>query len=584
MADSPANQSNLHESMPLRDDNPSEVDLLGFEDVVDLVEAIVIRKDLDPVTVGVNAPWGGGKTTVLKLLKARLDERSDVLCLLVSPWEYDGKTDPTTALIDEVLERLNRELSSRKNWGGKAKDLLDKLRRRVKLTKALKLAATAALTTTIPGVSQLIDLFDGDSSGKEDAVPEPTLQGFRVQFGEIMESEDLAPLERVVVLVDDLDRSLPDTVVETLEAIKLFLSVKRMAFVIAADEDNVAHAIGRRLSMTGQTINAHHYLEKIVQVPVRVPALSLAQTEEYLALLMLGDLPNLGDAIDCIKNTRPIECGKLKERLGKNLPHTRLADAELAERLAPLLHRQTTGNPRRLKRFLNAFWLRRSFGVLRNINLDDHVLAKLMLAELHDPDLFGSLLSWLSAGVVEERVAEIESGSGQYSEQVFEWGRLEPQLSSEDLSSYLLLAASLRGETLEEASLPKELRDIAGQLSDSSEVKRNVGLIAAKVLDDSKRASLVRFLAASLRQQKTPDRQKSIANSISGLATSTAIAATAVAELNRMDHGTIAAAVPLALLARNKPPEFEQLVRNWAESQEVAELTKKAAVEALGVK
>ena len=77
-----------HAAMPLRDDNPSEVDLLGFEDVVDVLESIVTRADLDPVTVGVNAPWGGGKTTVLQLLKRRLDAREDIFCLLVSPWEY----------------------------------------------------------------------------------------------------------------------------------------------------------------------------------------------------------------------------------------------------------------------------------------------------------------------------------------------------------------------------------------------------------------------------------------------------------------------------------------------------------------
>jgi len=97
--------------MPLRDDNPSSVDLLGFEDVVDVVEAIVTRPDLDPVTVGVNAPRGGGKTTVLQLLKRRLDVRDDIVCLLVSPWEYDNKTDPTTALIDEVLGGLEAELA-----------------------------------------------------------------------------------------------------------------------------------------------------------------------------------------------------------------------------------------------------------------------------------------------------------------------------------------------------------------------------------------------------------------------------------------------------------------------------------------
>ena len=122
-----------HAVMPLRDDNPSEVDLLGFEDVVDVLESIVTRADLDPVTVGVNAPWGGGKTTVLQLLKRRLDTREDIFCLLVSPWEYDNKTDPTTALIDEVLGGLAAKIEEARTFGDKVKGALKNLRRRVNL-------------------------------------------------------------------------------------------------------------------------------------------------------------------------------------------------------------------------------------------------------------------------------------------------------------------------------------------------------------------------------------------------------------------------------------------------------------------
>ena len=135
-----------HAAMPLRDDNPSKVDLLGFEDVVDILESIVTRADLDPVTVGVNAPWGGGKTTVLQLLKRRLDTRDDIFCLLVSPWEYDNKTDPTTALIDEVLGGLETKLEDARTFGdkvkGAVKDALKNLRRRVSFAKAVKLAAS----------------------------------------------------------------------------------------------------------------------------------------------------------------------------------------------------------------------------------------------------------------------------------------------------------------------------------------------------------------------------------------------------------------------------------------------------------
>jgi hypothetical protein len=570
-----------HAAMPLRDDNPSEVDLLGFEDVVDVVESIVTRADLDPVTVGVNAPWGGGKTTVLQLLKRRLDAREDIFCLLVSPWEYDNKTDPTTALIDEVLGGLEAKLEAAKNFGDKLKDALKKLRRRVKFAKAVKLAATSALTVTLPGAGALVDLFD-ENKPNEEAPPDPTLQGFRKQFAEIMGSEDLKPLERVVVLVDDLDRSLPDTVVETLEAIKLFLSVKKMAFVIAADEENVANAIGRRLATTGQSITSRLYLEKIVQVPVRIPALSREHTEEYLALLILADLERIDDAVDKVKQSRPAKPHQLVQRLGDTLPSNRHAEVQLAETLTPLLHRYTMGNPRRLKRFLNAYWLRMSFASRRGVDLHSDALAKLMLAELYLPDLFGQLLAWLAAGVVGDKVAEIEGGTGDHSAGVRDWGELPPKLPADDLARYLLLAASLRGETLEEAALPPDLRGVATRLASASQGTRNEARKEAIKLDTAKQVAVNRYLASSLRQQGAPDVQQALGESISALAAAPGAAATAAEELQRMRHGMITAPVPISLFIHNKPPEFRALIEAWRDSPEVSETARKACTEALG--
>ena len=568
-------------AMPLRDDNPSDVDLLGFEDVVDVVESIVTRPDLDPVTVGVNAPWGGGKTTVLQLLKRRLEQREDIYCLLVSPWEYDNKTDPTTALIDEVLGGLQKKLEEGKGFGDKVKDALNKLRRRVNYAKAIKLAATSALSVTLPGVGALIDLFD-DGNEKENVPPDPGLQGFRAQFAEAMASEDLAPLKRVVVLVDDLDRSLPDTVVETLEAIKLFLSVKKMAFVIAADEENVANAIGRRLQTTGQPTTSRLYLEKIVQVPVRVPVLSREQTEEYLALLMLADLERIVDAVAKVKESRPAKPQELVQRLGDTLPAERRADVHLAEALTPLLHRYTMGNPRRLKRFLNAYWLRMSFASRRGVELQPAALAKLMVAELYQPDLFGQLLAWLAAGVIAEKVEEIEGGIGDHSAGVRDWGELPPKLAAEDLAKYLLLAASLRGETIEEAALPPDLRDVATRLSGASQGIRSRARGEAVKLEVPKQVALARYLASALRQQGAPDSQKGLADSISALAAAPSAAATAAEELQRMRHGMITAALPISLLVHNRPAEFRVLIEGWRDSPDVSEVARRACTEALG--
>ncbi len=67
--------------------------LLGFEGVVDLVESIVTRR------IGSRAgqrPWGGRKTTALRLPKRRLDERLETFCLLSSIRTNEIKTRPSS--------------------------------------------------------------------------------------------------------------------------------------------------------------------------------------------------------------------------------------------------------------------------------------------------------------------------------------------------------------------------------------------------------------------------------------------------------------------------------------------------------
>src|SRR5690606_13599051 len=104
----------------------------------------------------------------------------------------------------------------------------------------------------------------------------------------------------------------------------------------------------------------------------------------------------------------------------------------------------------------------------------------------------------------------------------------------------------------------------------------------ASKLDEAQKAVLAGFLARSLRQQRAPDAQKALAESISSLATTAAIAATAVDELRRAQHGTLTAGVPIALLAINEPAEFQTIVRDWTESPDVNDLVRNAGREALG--
>lgn len=70
-----------------------------------------------------------------------------------------------------------------------------------------------------------------------------TIREFRKDFAELLKE---IKIKRLVVLIDDLDRCMPDTIIETLEAIKLFLFVPHTAFVLGADERLVRYAVRRR--------------------------------------------------------------------------------------------------------------------------------------------------------------------------------------------------------------------------------------------------------------------------------------------------------------------------------------------------
>lgn len=113
------------------------------------------------------------------------------------------------------------------------------------------------------------------------------IHAFRTEFSELI---DAAEVDRLIVIVDDLDRCLPKTAIATLEAIRLFLMVPKTAFVIGADELMIEYAVKEHFPdlppSSGPVGYARNYLEKLIQVPFRVPALGLAETRVYITLLL----------------------------------------------------------------------------------------------------------------------------------------------------------------------------------------------------------------------------------------------------------------------------------------------------------
>jgi len=425
-------------------DNETDEDLLGYDFVVDPLVVALTESRLLPVTVGLLGDWGSGKSSVLKIVRSELEALTGgtdtgetggrYVCVEFSPWRYEDYDDVKVALMSAVLDRLQAEVS------GKAAEEVSRLRRfarglrrgsrwfgRAALTSAPATAAALAAaidpamaatstglvtsaTGAVAGEARRL-LEDPAESGNAASGSDPVLEvaAFRTQFAELVDGLD--NVAAVVVLIDDLDRCLPESVVDTFEAIRLFLNTAKTAFVVAANQQVVESAVDSRYPalrrLDGSGIGAD-YLEKMLQIKVGIPPLSVAEAETYINLL-LAELRLPGDLFAAVRAhvaarraadgfAVAFNLGVAEQVLGTQggagTPAVLVRDLEWAAQIGPVLASGLRGNPRQIKRFLNNLMLRSRSAARRGITLDLGVLAKLMVLEDQHFADFRRLFDW----------------------------------------------------------------------------------------------------------------------------------------------------------------------------------------------
>ncbi len=415
-------------------DNEAETDLLQFTYLAKAVTRLIQMPNLLPTTIGVFGDWGSGKSTLLKIIHTSLKDDPDTLCISFNGWLFEGYEDAKTALMGTILDDLQDRISADRTILERCQELLGKLIKRVKW---LQLASTAGryaipalmglhhpsfahigqdihqAAQALPGtiVQQAKELDITSMKQLLEEVPDGpenirrNIRDFRKDFALLLKKADI---KRLVVFIDDLDRCLPENIIETLEAIKLFLFVPGTAFIIGADERLVQYAVRQRFpELPGQEAEVgRDYLEKLVQIPIRLPALNAAELESYLSLLFAErDLSGPEYALAAghlqrfLTETRVQGTSNHFFTLehartffeGGTIPVSFESDLDLVAQIAPILAPGLGGNPRRTKRFLNSLMLRMVISEDRSLPVKRKVLAKLMLLEYLKPEFFRQL-------------------------------------------------------------------------------------------------------------------------------------------------------------------------------------------------
>jgi predicted KAP-like P-loop ATPase len=148
-------------------------------------------------------------------------------------------------------------------------------------------AVALSLSFRLPVVGRDVSLGEIKEAWSEaDTLDAALDEAFALPFENLRTMGQRLGNRRIVILVDDLDRCSVDTVTAMLESINAITDVAGFVFVLALDYDVIVRAVNAKYP----TVNGHQFVEKIIQVPFRIPGLDASEDALLPTLVPAMDL------------------------------------------------------------------------------------------------------------------------------------------------------------------------------------------------------------------------------------------------------------------------------------------------------
>lgn len=203
-----------------------------------IAETITKRNDNDGLVIGLYGIWGEGKSSVLNMIEEELNTNDNVLIVKFNPWRFKDEDALILNFLKNISEVLNRELNT------KTEKFVDFLKKYGSVTS----------------------IFNFDLSKLGENFSDTQLEDLKNRVNDFLKESD----KKIVVIIDDIDRLDKQELFSLFKLIKLTGDFSKTYYILSFDDEMVASAIGERFA-EGNRNSGHNFLEKIIQVPLRIP-------------------------------------------------------------------------------------------------------------------------------------------------------------------------------------------------------------------------------------------------------------------------------------------------------------------------
>lgn len=228
-------------------------DKIGRKEIVDKICGLVESLNEDSnFCLSINGAWGSGKSFVLNMIEEELSQHSEYIIVKYDAWENSFYPDPLIAMLSCVIEGLGNKLSKMRGYikaaaecgKKKGKELVDKLS-----DAGGKIGVVA---TVIKNIAEIVADFKNvtvvndtkDSQLETYKSYKMLLQEFAALLNKLTKKVFVAKKQtKIIVLVDEIDRCLPNDQLKILERLHHLFDVKNCAVIVAMNHSCIAKTV-----------------------------------------------------------------------------------------------------------------------------------------------------------------------------------------------------------------------------------------------------------------------------------------------------------------------------------------------------
>ena len=244
--------------------NPFREDLLNREQYANTLTQIVKNTE-GGFTLSINADWGYGKTTFIKMWDKMLQKKG-YKTIYFNAWETDFVADPMMALMDGL-----RNITFDQNFAFEQRKQL-----------SATVDTIIGITRAIPVVKIIGEIGKAVKEGVDQCLEDTNdfqkTQSFQSLVAEFKErlfnyAKAIDKKKPLIIFVDELDRCRPDYAVQMLERIKHFFAIDNIIFVLSVDKKVLCESI--KAIYGGLNIDTDAYLRRFIDLEFDLPEPSI---------------------------------------------------------------------------------------------------------------------------------------------------------------------------------------------------------------------------------------------------------------------------------------------------------------------